>query len=105
VHWRDTAAFAGVHCACTCAWGGTGWLAVQAAFVDVPTKHIGRVIGKKGSTIMAIEAQSSCNVDVPAECLPGTATRRVVIKGLVYICVISPALNLSARLPRAAARF
>jgi predicted RNA-binding protein YlqC (UPF0109 family) len=43
--------------------------------------HVGRIIGKKGQTITDIQERSGAMVEIPQHCEPGTAFRRIVIRG------------------------
>jgi len=53
----------------------------KVEYVDVPNDHVGRVIGKGGSTIRNMQDLSGAHIDVPPECAPGTQVRKVEITG------------------------
>eukprot|EP00038_Savillea_parva_P025554 m.48291 g.48291 ORF g.48291 m.48291 type:complete len:480 (+) comp6977_c0_seq1:856-2295(+) len=51
------------------------------SYVAVPNDHVGRIIGKQGATLRVLQSLSKTQIDVPAECEPGTNVRHIQIKG------------------------
>ncbi|EGD75849.1 hypothetical protein, variant [Salpingoeca rosetta] len=49
--------------------------------VNVADHQVGRLIGREGSNIRQMEALSGCQVNVPAECEPGTSVRKITLRG------------------------
>eukprot|EP00043_Microstomoeca_roanoka_P015371 m.153878 g.153878 ORF g.153878 m.153878 type:complete len:554 (+) comp16246_c0_seq1:467-2128(+) len=49
----------------------------------IPNEHVGRVIGRGGSTIRQIQELSGAHMDIAKECKPGESQREVTITGVI----------------------
>ena len=63
--------------------GGGGGDEELTEIVQVPSQHVGSIIGRGGETIQLIQRNSGCHVQVAKESdvAPGSATRPVTIRG------------------------